>query len=364
METGKVNNPAFDIEAEDAIPDHGADDEAPARDARTRLDPRMHEFIGSSPLLLREVAKLRTIAGCDAGVLILGETGTGKELFAQSVHYLSARRGNPWVAVNCAAIPVDLVEDELFGHVKGAYTTAHNARSGLVREAERGTLFLDDVDCLALPAQAKLLRFLQEREYRAVGSNTTRHADVRIIAASNRSLADLAAQGAFRCDLYFRLNVLNLSLPALRERPGDIAALAVHFIRQFAERYGRQVDAIAPAALHKLESHIWPGNVRELQHVVERAVVLAPGPALTADDIDLPGVTGTPAQAATDESFGAAKARVVQQFERDYLEQLLCANCGNVTHAARAAKKNRRAFFALMRKHGISSERFRATAQP
>jgi two-component system response regulator GlrR len=317
-------------------------------------------FIGNSPLLSREIAKLAMIARCDAGVLILGETGTGKEVMAQSIHYLSARASKPWVAVNCGAFPTELVENELFGHVKGAYTTAHSARAGLVREAEGGTLFLDDVDCLPLPAQAKLLRFLQEHEYRVVGANATQHANVRVIAASNRNLAALASQGAFRSDLYFRLNVVNLKLPALRERREDIAALASHFMGQFAQRYKRAINTMTPSALAKLQAHDWPGNVRELQHVIERAVVLAPGPALTDQDLDLDlDLSAVGKQAPCDESFCQAKARVVEQFERSYLEQMLFTNEGNVTHAARAAKKNRRAFFALMRKHDISPDRFR-----
>jgi two-component system response regulator GlrR len=323
------------------------------------------EFIGNSAVFLREVGKLPTIAGCDAGVLILGETGTGKEVFAQSIHYLSARAGRAWVAVNCGAIPTDLVENELFGHAKGAYTTAHSAQTGLVREAEGGTLFLDDVDCLPLAAQAKLLRFLQEREYRAVGSHVTQHADVRVIAASNRSLPDLAAAGAFRADLYFRLNVLTLRLPALRDRREDIGMLARHFILQFARRYRRATDRLSPAALRKLELHDWPGNVRELEHVIERAVVLGAAPELPADDIDIDTAElADPARhgARDEDSFGAAKARVVEQFERSYVERLLSDNDGNVTHAARAAKKNRRAFFALMQKHGISPERYRSAS--
>ncbi len=316
-------------------------------------------FVGSSPAFLREVAKLPAIARCPAGVLILGETGTGKEVFAQSIHYLSSRAGKPWVAVNCGAIPVELAESELFGHVKGAYTGALQARAGLVREAEGGTLFLDDVDCLPLAVQAKLLRFVQEREYRVVGANTTQHADVRVIAASNRDLGTLAAQGSFRADLYFRLNVLNLRLPALRERREDIAELARHFLHQFARRYERPVRGFEPAALQRLHQHDWPGNVRELQHVIERAVILCSDDTLGAHDLDIAGDADIPVGT---ESFCEAKARVVEQFERRYLEQALYANDGNVTHAARAAQKNRRAFFELMRKHGISPGTFRRTA--
>jgi len=342
-------------------------------DLRPLLQPQLRDLLGASAVFTRQVAKLPTFAGCDAGVLICGETGTGKEAFAQAIHYLSARASKPWVAVNCGAIPAELVENELFGHVRGAYTTAHGARSGLVREAEGGTLFLDDIDCLPLAAQAKLLRFLQEREYRAIGSNTVQRSDVRVIAASNCNLGELAARGEFRPDLYFRLNVLNLKLPALRARRDDIAVLAQHFVGQFARRYGRGVTALAPAALQRLLGHGWPGNVRELQHVIERAVLLCTGPTLRAGDIDLadggPGADGTGGEdgagsSAADDSFGAAKARVVDQFERSFIAQLLSANQGNVTQAARAAKKNRRAFFALMSKHGIASEPFRHLPHP
>ncbi|MBX3607164.1 MAG: sigma 54-interacting transcriptional regulator [Piscinibacter sp.] len=321
--------------------------------------PRLRDFIGESPLFLRQVAKLPVYAACDAGVLIVGETGTGKEVCAQAVHYLSARAARPWVAVNCGAIPSELIEDELFGHVKGAYTTALAPRPGLVREAEGGTLFLDDIDCLPLPAQAKLLRFLQEREYRAVGSNAVQRADVRVIAASNLQLPQLVASGRFRQDLYFRLNVLTLELPPLRERKEDIRALALHFLRGFALQFERRLDGLTAQSLQRLLAHDWPGNVRELQHVIERASVLAAGPLLAADDIEIDAHGGEPQPV---DSFQRAKARVVQQFERRFIEQLLAAHGGNVTHAAQAAQKNRRAFFELMRKHRIEPQRFRAAA--
>ena len=190
---------------------------------RNAAHPRIRGLVYTSTAMAQVASRLSTIAGCDANLLILGATGTGKEVCALAAHYLSGRASKLWIAVNCGAIPGDLVENELFGHVKGAYTTALTARSGLVREAEGGTLFLDDVDCLPLPAQAKLLRFLQEREYRPVGSNTIQHADVRVIAASNCDLHALSLRGAFRQDLYFRLNVLRLKLPALCERREDIA---------------------------------------------------------------------------------------------------------------------------------------------
>ena len=325
------------------------------------VDPRLRHFIGSHPSFTAQVAKLPTLASCDAGVLILGETGTGKEVCAQAIHYLSARTSRPWVAVNCGAMPTDLVENELFGHVKGAYTTAHAGRSGLVREAEGGTLFLDDVDCLPLSAQVKLLRFVQEREYRAVGSNCVQHADVRLIAASNHRLPQMVARGEFRQDLYFRLNVLTLELPPLRERRSDIAALAQHFMRRFSERHGRRIVALSPRALERLIAYDWPGNVRELQHAIERAVLLTRGTMLGENDIEIDGTTPL---AAEDASFRAAKNRVVRQFERGYIERLLASCGGNVTHAAIQAGKNRRAFFELMRKHDIAAAQFRGTDAP
>lgn len=319
--------------------------------------PRIRGFVGSSAAFLRQVEKLPTFAGCNAGVLILGETGTGKEVFAQAIHYYSARASRPWVAVNCGALPTELIENELFGHVRGAYTTAHGERAGLVREAEGGTLFLDDVDCLPQAAQAKLLRFLQEGEYRAVGSNAVLRADVRVVAASNRRLGELVASGAFRQDLFFRLNVLTLQLPPLRERRDDIGALALHFVREFAAQFGRAPPALSARALQKLLLHAWPGNVRELRHVIERAVLLAREPVLAPEDIDLGGEEAALLDA---DSFRAAKARLVENFERQFIENLLAEHHGNVTHAAQAAQKNRRAFFELMRKHHIEPERFRA----
>lgn len=323
---------------------------------REVLTPRMRHFVGASPAFEKQIAKLPMFAGCDAGVLIVGETGTGKEVCAQSIHYLSARASKPWVAVNCGAIPNELVESELFGHVKGAYTTAHTSREGLVREAEGGTLFLDDVDCLPLSAQAKLLRFLQEREYRPVGSNTVRTADVRVISASNQRLMHLVARAEFRQDLYFRLNVLTLDLPSLRQRHEDIPALALHFISQFAQQFKRAVNGITPRALQRLLEHEWPGNVRELKHVIERAVLLCTGPALTETDLGFASEGNTDVDA---ESFASAKARVIEHFERNYLQNLLASHGGNITHAAQAASKNRRAFFELMRKHQIQPAQFR-----
>lgn len=316
--------------------------------------PHLRGLIGSSPVFVQQLARLPAYARCDANVMILGDTGTGKEACAQAIHYLSPRADGPWVAVNCAAIPADLIEAELFGHVRGAYTHAHASRLGLVGEAERGTLFLDEVDSLPFASQGKLLRFLQEKEYRPVGSSKLLRADVRVIAASNRALAHLGAAQGFRQDLLYRLNVLTLHLPALRERRSDIAQLTLHFLQAAGAQWRRPAPALSPSALRKLLGHDWPGNVRELRNVIERAVLLCPGDLLDAQDIDFDGAPAAAEMPSDDESFRAAKARVVDDFERQYIEHLLASHGGNITHAAQAAKKNRRAFFELMRKHQIT----------
>lgn len=323
--------------------------------------PRLASLIGQSPAFVQQLERVPLLAGCDAGVLILGETGTGKELFAQALHYLSPRSTHPFIAVNCGALPAELVESELFGHVRGAFTSAHEAQKGLVGHAEGGSLFLDEVDSLPLPAQVKLLRFLQEKQFRAVGSARPQQADVRIIAASNSNLAALAARGSFRPDLYYRLNVLTLTLPPLRERGDDVLPIAEHFRARFAREFQRPIAGFAPAARDAIVRYRWPGNVRELQHAVERGVLLAPGAQVRREDLGLPPAADA-AMAADATGFQAAKARVVERFERAYIEELLTRHRGNITHAADAAVKNRRAFFELMKKHNIDSDQFRGAA--
>jgi DNA-binding NtrC family response regulator len=277
------------------------------------------------------------------------------------------------VAINCAAIPENLLESELFGHEKGAFTGAVKTTEGKIEQASGGTLFLDEVGDIPFALQVKLLRFLQEHEYRAVGSNTVRLADVRVVAASNRPLRELAQQGAFREDLYYRLNVLSLSLPPLRERAADIPLLAAHFL----QRYGGAAHTLAACAQARLMAHRWPGNVRELAHVVERAALLARSPCLRQGDIEIDGEAPCAAPNEAEEPGSAessstltapaaglslrdAKARLVQDFERRYIEDLLSRHAGNVTHAASEAGKNRRAFFELMRRYRIESSSFRA----
>jgi two-component system, NtrC family, response regulator GlrR len=319
----------------------------------------LRDLLGQNRDFQRLLRRLPQVARFDVGALLLGETGTGKEALAQAIHYLSPRAQGPWVAVNCAAIPNELLEAELFGHVKGAYTHASQSRRGLIHEAQGGTLFLDEIDSLPYGAQAKLLRFLQDKQYRPVGSNQLVTADVRVVAASNRELDTMVAQGSFRQDLLFRLNVLQLRLPPLRERMEDVPLLACHFLGAAARTWRLPARTLSPAAVQALQGHTWPGNVRELKNVIERGVLMSGAERLEAADIDLVPACG--AEAGVDESFCQAKARVVASFERNYIHQLLATHSGNVTQAARAAKKNRRAFFELMRKHHIEPQPYRGT---
>ena len=321
------------------------------------LAPRIRGLVYAGSAFDKVAQRLRKIAICESTVLIQGETGTGKEVCAQAIHYLSARADMPCVAINCGAIPTELVESELFGHVKGAFTAAGQPRCGLIQEAEHGTLFLDDVDCLPMAAQAKLLRFLQEHEYRCLGANAVRHANVRVVAASNRPLSDLVSTGHFRADLFYRINVLTLTLPPLRERREDIEPLALHFLRQCALEHHRAEPRLTPAAWLRLLTYAWPGNVRELRHVVERAALLSDGAVIDSGDIELDAAPDAGRQAL--DTFQTMKTRVVAAFERQYIETLLAHSQGNVAAAARVAGKHRRAFFELMRKHSISSEAFR-----
>lgn len=306
-------------------------------------------LVGESPSFLEEIKKIRQVARCDITVMICGQTGTGKELVARAVHYLSPRSDRPFVPIDCAAVPPELTESELFGHERGAFTGAVTKSRGLIAAADQGTLFLDEVDALSLGVQAKLLRFIQEREYRPLGSSEIRKADVRIISASNCDLQQLVRNNEFREDLYYRLNVVQLRLPGLRQRREDVILLARHFAAKYAARFNQPVREFSRGALQKLLMHQWPGNIRELENVVEAAVALCDGPLIRASDLSL-----TPEQSEAPASFREAKAQFITEFERDYIVRLLCACAGNVSEAARAAGKNRRAFWELMRKHEIN----------
>lgn len=314
-------------------------------------DLAAQQFIGSAPSFLAVVEKIPRFASCDATVLLIGATGTGKELCARAIHYLSARAKKPFLPVNCGSIPPELFESEMFGHEQGAFTDARQARRGLLSQAEGGTLFLDEVDSLAHSAQVKLLRVLQERQYRPLGGHY-RRADVRVIAATNQNLHVQMQAGTFREDLFYRLNVVTLNLPALRDRREDIVPLAMHFVKIAGQEYGRSVKDLSTSAIQKLKSYTWPGNVRELENVIRQAVILGQGPIIRACDIQI-AKSEVAAASPSCGSLKASKAHLVEEFERDYLEKTMVACRGNISQAARMAGKDRRSFFALLKKYGI-----------
>jgi len=319
----------------------------------------LRQLVGHNQAFVAEITKIPIIARCDATVLITGETGTGKELCARAIHYLSARAKCPFIPVNCGAIPSELAENELFGHERGAYTGAASSQIGLIEEANGGTLFLDEIDCLSPLTQVKLLRFLQDKEYRPLGSPKARRADVRIIAATNTDIEQSVREGRLRQDLYYRLHVIPFVLLPLRERTDDIPLLADHFLNLYSTILKKSINEISTEALSKLMIYQWPGNVRELEHVIERAVVMCHAAVLTESDIVLSRFEQTEAGC----SFQEGKARAVSQFERNYIRGLLLTHRRHIARAAKAANKNRRAFWELIRKHRIDVSIFKPGAQ-
>jgi len=308
-------------------------------------------IVGQDPDFLRAVKHLMMISQVDAPALIWGETGTGKELFAQAMHYLSPRASKPFVPVNCGAIPVKLFENELFGHVRGAYTDARTPQQGFIAEAEGGTLFLDEVDAIPYPAQVKLLRFLQEGEYKVLGSSTVRKSNVRIVAASNVDLTDQPDDVMFRKDLLFRLNVFSISIPPLRDRKSDIPLLADFFIKKFAGQYRILKKRMTKTAMKKLLAYHWPGNVRELENVILKSMILPRRAVIQANDIELPAEQLRFMKFK--KSFRELKINVVDKFEKDFLIEVL-QDCGdNVTQAAQIAGIDRRSFYRLLKKHRL-----------
>ena len=290
---------------------------------------------------------MRRFAETTAHVLIQGETGTGKELVARAIHYLGPRRYKPFVAINCGALPDNLVENELFGHARGAFTDARDSQPGVIAEADGGTLFLDEIECLSHKGQVALLRFLQDGHYRPLGGRGMVQADVRVVAASNREFDEMVREGSFRQDLLYRLAIMSVSLPPLRARGNDVLLLVDHFLRRFARSYGRPR----------------PGNIRELENAVHRQFLLADGGNLRLElapqpDAPMPASTAAGVEGLADMDMKTAKAAVIERFERDYLEQLITATGGNVSAAAQRAGKERRAFGKLLKKYGIERERF------
>ena len=330
---------------------------APAHPAqRGSHDDWQNQIISRSSRMAEVLAEARLVAQSDASVLLRGESGTGKELLAQAIHQASARAGKPFIAVNCGAIPEALLESELFGHVKGAFTDASSSHKGLFQAADGGTLLLDEIGDMPPALQVKLLRVLQEREVRPVGSTQSVPVDVRIISATHRDLDAAMADGEFRTDLYYRLNVVTLTLPPLSERREDIPLLANHFLVTLAAKYDKRLSGFAPEALKALTTAAWPGNVRQLYNVVEQVCALSTTPlvplALVQRALRSPSV-----QVLT---FAEAK----QRFERDYLVGLLKLTDGNVADAARLADRNRTEFYRLMQKHGLSPGLFKSDGAP
>lgn len=325
---------------------------SPALHGATITDYARLNLIGDSPAFLACIRVIHRMAAWDATVLVHGETGTGKELAARAIHYLGARRTAPFIPVNCGALPETLVESELFGHVRGAFTDAREARPGLVAQAEGGTLFLDEIEALGARGQGALLRFLQDHQYRPVGANVTRSANVRVIASANIDLAAMVGRGAFRADLLFRLNVLPLALPPLRDRGDDVIILADAFLRRFGQEYRQPSKTLNAASIAWLRRHPWPGNVRELENLIHRQFLLA-----EASVVDLaPGTVVDDALA--DANFRDAKAHAIAEFERRYIAALLVRTGGNISHAARIAGKERSRLGKLVKKYGLDHGRF------
>ncbi|MGE0402649.1 MAG: sigma-54 dependent transcriptional regulator [Kofleriaceae bacterium] len=317
-------------------------------------------LIGTGPWIKELYDRIAMVAATDVTVAIFGESGTGKELVARTIHNSSPRHDAPFVVVNCAAIPESLLEDELFGHVRGAFTDATRDRDGLLAAADTGTLFLDEIGELPMPLQAKLLRVLQSQEFRRIGDDQDRRVDVRIVTATNRDLDQLVARGNFRQDLYYRINVFPMHLPPLRERPEDIAILVHHFLFKYRNKLGKPIDAIAPDALAKFSAYDYPGNVRELENKVHQAMVVAAGPVIEASDVAIRMSRANTARPIDIERpFRELKQEMIDGFERAYLTELLRVHQGNLAAAARAAGMDRKNLWALVERHGLDREQFK-----
>jgi two-component system, NtrC family, response regulator GlrR len=326
-----------------------------ARTAKHTENSWRSEIITKSPLMEDLLMRAERVAQGEASILIQGESGTGKEVLAQAIHRASRRAKEPFVAINCGAIPEALLESELFGHKKGAFTGATSDNRGLFMEADGGTLLLDEIGDMPMSLQVKLLRVLEAREVRPVGSTKTVPVDVRVISASHRDLVQAKADGAFREDLFYRLNVVTLRLPPLRDRREDIPLLLSHFLKKLSTRYEKNVNAFSPDALEIMISAPWPGNIRQLFNVAEQAVALA------TNDIVAPKVVEQAMQLGMQnvDSFEDARKR----FEYDYLTRILKLSQGSVTQAAKLAKRNRTEFYKLLQRHGLEAAHFKPQAE-
>ncbi|KHE93432.1 MAG: sigma-54 dependent transcriptional regulator [Candidatus Scalindua rubra] len=332
------------------------------------------QILGNSKAIKNLKENLIKISSCDVNVLITGESGTGKELVARATHYLSDRKGKPFIPVNCGAIPENLFENELFGHSKGAYTDAGIQQDGLVKEAEGGTLFLDEIGTVNPFIQTKLLRLIQESEYRPLGYSKSIKANIRLLAATNIDLHHLVEQNTFREDLFYRLNVVPFHIPPLRERKGDIPILIKHFIKKYSREYNKAITVIPVEVMSVLVSYSWPGNIRELENKIQQLVVMSTSSVVNAKDIQLTmkepiskelviehlnAVKEKIINQSEIETFNVAKKKVNDLFEKTYLTQLLRVCKGDMVNASKKAGKSRTAFWNLLKKQNLSPKQFR-----
>ncbi|MBI3807911.1 MAG: sigma-54-dependent Fis family transcriptional regulator [Nitrospirae bacterium] len=314
----------------------------------------MENIVARSPAMQRLLQQVVQVADSDATILLFGETGTGKEVFARVIHSNSRRSKGPFVALNCAAIPEMLFESELFGHVRGAFTSAHGAKRGLFQSANGGTLFLDEIGEMPLSMQVKLLRAVQEREVREVGSELSTKIDVRIIAATNKDLGEAVKNGSFRNDLYYRISVVPLFIPPLRDRRDDIPLLAQHFLTASAKRANKALRGFTPAALNRLVTHPWPGNVRELENVVEKAAVMTRQDMITPDLL--------PSMGTSPDASLKPLTEAKEEFEKTYLKNVLQLTGGNISRAAQFAGRYRADFYKMLKKYGLHPSTVKAKA--
>ncbi len=316
----------------------------------------LENVVARSPAMQRLFQQIAQVADSDATILLFGETGTGKEVLARVIHTNSRRGKGPFVALNCAAIPETLFESELFGHVRGAFTSAHGPKRGLFQSANGGTLFLDEIGEMPLSMQVKLLRAVQEREVREVGAEFAMKVDVRIIAATNKDLGEAVKNGSFRNDLYYRISVVPLFIPPLRDRRDDIPLLAQHFLKQSIGRANKDIRGFTPAAMHRLMVNPWPGNVRELENAIEKAVVMSRQDMITPDLLPAVGVSpDSPLKPLTE-----AK----EEFEKTYLKNVLQLTGGNISRAAQFAGRYRADFYKMLKKYGLHPSTTKGKSEP
>ncbi len=327
------------------------------RNLREQLGARYDfaNIIASSPSMVEILETVKRVAATRSTVLLTGESGVGKDLIARAIHYHSPRRDKPFVKIDCTAIPENLMESELFGYEKGAFTGAAQSKPGKFEQADTGTAFLDEIGDVPLPVQVKLLRILQDRELERLGSNKTRQVDVRVIAATNADLRIALEQGAFREDLFYRLNVMPIVIPPLRERREDIPALAGRFVRKFSQDLGSAVDSISPEAIEVLRNHHWPGNIRQLENVIERSILLCQGTTLEARDIKLDNAAKPRATAGTGEGHFLPEGMTLDEYEQSILREALRRASGNKSQAARMLGLTRNALRYRLTQMGIEA---------